>query len=176
MRLLPILTTVLLSIPLASLHTIHANAQTACHLPKTIGRYSTAQSKSLYSTAMNGEMYTLWETKYAQGQQTFAFKSVVKKDKQNHCYLAYSEPSGETDTMTYGVPKAVAETFAILRVKDRIKEGSKAELQKALNALKSNDSLAQEELNALRSLGLSVPATVKIIPYYTGPLHQQKIL
>jgi hypothetical protein len=176
MRLLPILTTVLLSIPLVSLHTIHANAQTACHLPKTIGRYSTAQSKSLYSTAMNGEMYTLWETKYAQGQQTFAFKSVVKKDKKNHCYLAYSEPSGETDTMTYGVPKAVAETFAIQRVKDRIKEGGKAELQKALDTLKSSDSLAQEELMALRSLGLSVPSTVKIIPYYTGPMHQQRIL
>jgi hypothetical protein len=171
MRFLYILSAIFVAIPLAPLQ---VKAEVACSLPKTIGRRVTTGSKPLYSLKLGSDIYTFWRTSFEEGRQTFAFDSVVKKDKQNHCYLSFTDVSGEPTTLTHGVPKIVAQTFAIKQLKDRIKKVGKPSLQNELNAMSSKDVLAQEDVDALRSLGLTLPSTVRVIPYNTGPLYQHK--
>lgn len=157
---------ILLSILLCSV----ASVSQACPLPKVLGRIVNPQGKALYQVKSGTDVYSLLEITAQQG----TFDTVLKKDKQGHCYIAFTDPAGDADTMTKGVPLKVAQTFALKTTQDAIKRMGKDGFQAALNKMGSEDIVFPEDRDAYTALGLTLPRGVRIAPYWSGPLQQIK--
>lgn len=146
-----------------------ASASHACSLPKVLGRIANPQGKALYQVKSGTDTYSLWEVTTPRG----TFDTVLRKDKQGNCYIAFTDPAGDADTMTKGVPAKVAQTFSLKRTQDAIKRMGKDKLQSAINAMGS-EIVFPEERDAYTALGLTLPSGVRISPYWSGPLQQVK--
>jgi hypothetical protein len=147
-----------------------ASTAQACPLPKVLGRISNPQGKALYQVKSGADTYSLWEVTTKQG----SFDTVLKQDSQGHCYVAFTDPGGDAETMTKGVPQRVAQTFALKTTQDAIKRMGKSNLQAALNKMGPDDIVYPENRDAYASLGLTLPPGVRISAYWTGPLQQMK--
>jgi hypothetical protein len=151
-----------------------AFAKNVCRLPNSLGRIVNPHGAPLYSVKVGTDTYTYWEISYLRERLATVFYTVVKQDAIGRCFVAFTDPSGDADTMTKGVPKAVAITFSEESLKDAINHRGREAIQRDLDKFSSEDIIYPEQRDAYLKMGFKIPSSAHVSNYWSGLLKQSQ--
>jgi hypothetical protein len=138
---------------------------TGCNLRRVSGREVLSITR-LASVGYHNNMFI-----YAIAETKKGNIPVIFRQQHTPCWLIFSDLSGGSASLSEGVPIPVANFFARMLLKRQI---SKAGLQTVQNSINTKNKMYAEEVDAAKTLGLSVPSNIKVIPYSTKPPIQTK--
>lgn len=135
-------------------------AQAVCK-PKTISNVLVKSQVIAAQVKYKNSIYSLAKITGRRPNEVFF---VIYREKNGACYLSFADPGGEAYSLSEGVPRPVAISFAKKSIKAYIASFGQAKLIQKYNVL---PSIAPEDASALIDLGIPVPKGIKISPWAT---------
>jgi hypothetical protein len=142
-------------------------AQAVCK-PKTISNVLVKSQVIAAQVKYKNSTYSLAKITGRRPNEVF---SVIYREKKGECYLSFADPGGEAYSLSEGVPRPVAISFAKQSIKAYISRFGQAKLIQKYNAL---PSIAPEDAEALKELGIPLSTGVKVNPWAT-PQPEERI-
>jgi hypothetical protein len=103
-------------------------------------------------------------------------RAVIRRSNagDRSCYLSYVDV-GEGGSLSYGVPIPVAKAFALVAFKNTVKNRGGKEAYEQWFRKQKFAMLTPEDANALKTLGVRIPGTTKVLPWVKRQHKEEKI-
>lgn len=142
-------------------------AHAACK-PKIISDNRVISQVSMAQVNYQGSVWTL--TKVIGHRKQHGF-NVVYRQKNDICYLTFNDVSGDSYSLSEGVPRPVAIAFAKTYVKTFV---AKYGRDKLVQKYQKGTTIAPEDAEAMNSAGIPLSNGIKILPWAT-PQKEQRL-
>jgi hypothetical protein len=136
--------------------------------PKVISDNRVISQVSMAQVNYQGSTWTL--TKVIGHRKQHGF-NVVYRQKNDVCYLTFNDVSGDSYSLSEGVPRPVAIAFAKAYVKTFV---TKYGRDKLVQKYQKGTTIAPEDAEAMNAAGVPLPKGVKILPWAT-PQKEQRL-